>query len=246
MREYRADLHIHTLLSPCGDLRMSPGNIVTEALKKGIDIIGITDHNTTRHCRLTGRLAEENGIFVMMGAEVTTREEVHCLVFFENIDALGVFQSYLDLHLPEIGNVPEIFGDQVEIDEDENIIYTEQRLLTNATDISLEELADKVHALGGLFIPAHIDRIKNGLYGQLGLFPDGLRADALEVSRNNSRKAFAAIHSEINAYSLITNSDAHLPEHIGRAVTTYILERPAFAEMVMALNQTGGRRVIND
>jgi 3',5'-nucleoside bisphosphate phosphatase len=246
MREYRADLHIHTLLSPCGDLRMSPVNIISEAVKKGIDIIGITDHNTTRHCRLTGRIAAENGIFVMMGAEVTTREEVHCLVFFENTDKLDVFQSYLDRHLPEISNVPEIFGDQVEIDENENIVYTEQRLLTNATDISLEELEGKVHAIGGLFIPAHIDRIKNGLYGQLGLFPEGLKADALEVSRNNSRKAFAAIHGEIDAYSLITNSDAHLPEHIGRAVTGYILEKPAFTEMAMALKQTGGRRVIND
>jgi 3',5'-nucleoside bisphosphate phosphatase len=82
MKTFRADLHIHTVLSPCGDLDMSPGNIVSEAVNKGLDIIGITDHNTTRHCNLIKRMAEEKGIFVMQGAEITTKEEVHCLAFF--------------------------------------------------------------------------------------------------------------------------------------------------------------------
>jgi len=92
MNTYRADLHIHSLLSPCGDLEMSPANIVSEASKMGIDIIGITDHNTTRHCNLISRLAADKGIFVMQGAEITTREEVHCLVFFENTDTLDLLQ----------------------------------------------------------------------------------------------------------------------------------------------------------
>jgi len=91
MEFFRADLHIHTVLSPCGDLEMSPGNIVSEAAFKGLDIIGITDHNTTRHCDLIARLGSEKGIFVMQGAEVTTKEEVHCLAFFENTDTLKKF-----------------------------------------------------------------------------------------------------------------------------------------------------------
>jgi len=57
MKTYRADLHIHSVLSPCGDLDMSPVNIVEEASRKGLDIIGITDHNTTRHTGLVKRLA---------------------------------------------------------------------------------------------------------------------------------------------------------------------------------------------
>ncbi len=83
MKSFRADLHIHTTLSPCGDLEMHPVNIVSKAAIQGLDIIGITDHNSTRHCALISRLAAEKGIFVMQGAEVTTKEEVHCLVFFE-------------------------------------------------------------------------------------------------------------------------------------------------------------------
>lgn len=246
MKEYRADLHIHTVLSPCGDLTMSPVNIISEAVKKGIDIIGITDHNSTRHCKLIRKMAASKGIFTLMGAEVTTREEVHCLTFFENTDTLGVFQEFLDEHLPDIKNVPEIFGDQVEVDEREMIIYTEERLLTNATDVSLEQLEAFVHSLGGIFIPAHIDRVKNGIYGQLGLFPEGLKADALEVSRNNSRKAFSEKHSEIASYRLITNSDSHLPEHIGRALTSFYLEKISFEEILMAMNDREGRKIADD
>ena len=45
MNRFRADLHNHTLLSPCGDIEMTPAHIVEAALTKGYDIIGITDHN---------------------------------------------------------------------------------------------------------------------------------------------------------------------------------------------------------
>ncbi|HSN49606.1 MAG TPA: PHP domain-containing protein, partial [Bacteroidales bacterium] len=104
MKFLRADLHIHTVLSPCGDLDMSPVNIVSEAAIRGLDIIGITDHNTTRHCELIKKLASEKGIYVMQGAEITTKEEVHCLVFFENTDELIELQEFLDRNLPDILN----------------------------------------------------------------------------------------------------------------------------------------------
>ena len=45
---FKADLHIHTVLSPCGDLEMSPTAIVDRALSRGLDMIAISDHNTTR------------------------------------------------------------------------------------------------------------------------------------------------------------------------------------------------------
>ena len=102
MNTYRADLHIHTVLSPCGDLDISPTRIIEKAREKGLDIIGITDHNSTRHCSLIRELAQPAGIFVLMGAEVTTREEVHCLSFFENDDQLSEFQAYLEQHLPHV------------------------------------------------------------------------------------------------------------------------------------------------
>lgn len=243
MKFFRADLHIHTVLSPCGDLDMSPGKIVSEAAHKGLDIIGITDHNTTRHCHLITRLAAEKGIFVMQGAEVTTKEEVHCLTFFENTDALNTFQEYLDVNLPDIPNDPAIFGPQVQVDENEIIIYEEKKLLINAISKNIKEVEVFVHSLNGLFIPAHIDRKKNSVYSQLGFLPENMKADALEVSRASSPEQFSAGHAEINEFTLIRSSDAHYPEHIGTAFTEYYIEKASFSEIRMALKEANGRKV---
>jgi len=241
---FRADLHIHTVLSPCGDLEMSPGNIVSEAALKGLDIIGVTDHNTTLHCDLTARLGAEKGIFVMQGAEVTTKEEVHCLAFFENTDALKKFQEFLDASLPEVKNDPLIFGHQVQVDEDENVVYEETRLLTNAISRSIDETEEFIHSLNGLFIPAHINRSKNSIYSQLGFLPDNLRADALEVSRATTPAQFMKIHPETNDFTLIRNSDAHYPNDIGTIFTTFFINEPTFAEIRMALRGENGRKII--
>jgi predicted metal-dependent phosphoesterase TrpH len=93
MNVYKADLHIHTVLSPCGDLEMSPSNIIRQAKEQKLDIIGITDHNSTRHCKLTAELGERQGIFVLTGVEITTREEVHCLAFFEKPESIDIFRN---------------------------------------------------------------------------------------------------------------------------------------------------------
>jgi len=246
MQYFRADLHIHTVLSPCGDLEMSPGNIVSEAALRGIDIIGITDHNTTRHCDLVKRLAGEKGIFVMQGAEVTTKEEVHCLAFFENTDALNKFQEYLDLNLPEIKNDPSKFGYQVQVDENENVVYEEKKLLINAISKSIDEVESLVHSLKGLFIPAHINRTKNSIYSQLGFLPVNLKADALEISRATTPGQFLKVHPEIKGFTLLRGSDAHYPGDIGSSTTLFFIEEPSFQEIKMALKGEYGRKIITE
>lgn len=243
MRTYRADLHIHTLLSPCGDLSMSPANIISEALRRKLDIIGITDHNSTRQACLIGILGARNGLLVLRGAEVTTREEVHCLAFFESLHDLEVFQGYLDKNLPDIKNDPLIFGDQVVVNEEEDIIHTEEKLLINATEISIGELEAFVHERGGLFIPAHIDRLKNSVYSQLGFLPPDLNADALEISRRSTPEEFRRIHPEIKVYPLLTNSDAHYPEAVGAAFNLLEMEELSFGEIKMAVKGINGRRI---
>jgi PHP family Zn ribbon phosphoesterase len=244
MRFLRADLHIHTVLSPCGDLEMSPGNIVSEADLKGLDIIGITDHNTTRHCDLIKRMAAEKKIFVMQGAEVTTKEEVHCLAFFENTDALKKFQVFLDMNLPDIINDPEKFGYQLQVDEDENVVYEEKKLLINAISKSIEETEAFIHGLNGLFIPAHINRSKNSIYSQLGFLPENFKADALEVSKASSPGKFAKEHPEINVFPLLRSSDAHYIGDIGTSFTTFYINEPSFTEIRMALKGEYGRKII--
>jgi len=244
MNFYRADLHIHTVLSPCGDLEMSPVNIVSEAALKGLDIIGITDHNTTRHCGLITRLAAEKGIFVMQGAEVTTKEEVHCLAFFENTDTLNKFQEFLDANLGTVMNDPSIFGYQVQVDEKDNVIYEEKKLLINAISKSFEETEAFVHGLNGQFIPAHINRMKNSIYSQLGFLPENLKADALEISKTTTPELFRASHPEISRFALLRDSDAHYPEDIGTVFTEFFINEPSFSELRLAMKEVDGRKII--
>ncbi len=239
-----ADLHIHTLLSPCGDLEMSPRNIVKQASVKGLDIIGITDHNTTRHCRLITELGMEAGIFVLPGAEVNTQEEVHCLTFFESLETLDIFQRYLDEFLPAIENDPDEFGDQVQVDRDEMIIYEEKRSLFSAINKSIDEVEMKVHELGGLFIPAHIDRPRNSLFSQLGFLPEGLKADALEISRNTEPSNICLKYPELQPYTLIKSSDAHYIEDIGQKKIKLSLKKRSFDEIKKALHKQEGRGLI--
>lgn len=244
MKIFRADMHIHTVLSPCGDLDMSPVNIISEAARKGLDIIGITDHNSTRHCSLISRLAAEKGIFVMQGAEVNTKEEVHCLAFFENTDTLNLFQTYLDENLPGIINNPEVFGHQVQVDENEKIVYEEKKLLINAISKPMKEVEVCVHELGGIFIPAHLDRMKNSIYSQLGFLPDNLIADGVEISMATQVEKFIASHPEIRKYSVVRNSDAHYPNDIGKATTQFLISEPVFSEIKFALAGINGRKII--
>jgi len=244
MTTFRADLHIHTVLSPCGDLEMSPGNIVAKAAAMGLDIIGITDHNSTRHCSLVNQLAERKGLFVLRGAEVTTREEVHCLVFFETTEKLNLLQDLIDSTLPDIKNNPELFGYQVQVDENENIVYSEEKMLLNATGIAIDELEEFVHANGGLFIPAHIDRKKNSIYSQLGFMPQGLIADAIEISSKTNPEEYITAHPEIKGLTVVRNSDSHYLSGIGTAVTGFELETRTFTEIAMALRSERGRRIL--
>lgn len=243
MNKYRADLHIHTVLSPCGDLEMSPVKIIQKAREKGLDIIGITDHNTTRHCKLISKLAEPAGIYVLMGAEVTTREEVHCLTFFENDEKLSEFQLYLEAHLPPIPNDTTKFGYQVVVDEDEQIIDEIEFLLLSALDQSIEQVEQKVHSLGGIIIPAHIDRPSYSIISQLGFIPSGLLIDGIEISANckvASVMPFLAKHSD---KTILRNSDAHYEENIGKAFSVFEMEHRSFNEIKLALNGSEGRKV---
>ncbi len=242
MNRYRADLHVHTVLSPCGDLDMSPANIVEAATRKRVDILGITDHNSTRHGELIKRLAEKEGIFVLCGAEVTTREEIHCLAFFENNDILKEFQEYLEGLMGTVRNQPELFGYQVVVDEKERIIEEVDKLLISAIDASLEQVEEKVHSLGGIFIPAHIDRPSYSLLSQLGFVPPGLKADALEISGRTTRDEMLNRFPDLAGYTFIGSSDAHHPGQLGTRTTVFEMETRSFGEIRLALAGRLGRR----
>ncbi|HKL33439.1 MAG TPA: PHP domain-containing protein [Tangfeifania sp.] len=243
MQQFRADLHIHTLLSPCGDVEMTPRNIVHNAKARRLDIIGITDHNSTRNALLVKKLAQKEGIFVLTGAEITTREEVHCLAFFETEEQLSQFQQYIDENITKIPNDEEYFGYQPVIDEDENIVEMIPYYLPAALKQGITKVQQKIESLNGLFIPAHIDRSVNGILSQLGFIPPGLKCDALGLSKHGSKKDVEQQYVLQNKITLIRNSDAHYVEQIGEIYSLFNMKEISFSEIKMALNQQNKRFV---
>jgi len=214
----RADLHIHTVLSPCGDLEMTPLNIIKKARELSVGIIGITDHNSTLQCSEAKRIGEREGVFVMCGAEITTREEVHAVCFVE-YKKLTLLQDYLSIHLPHIPNKTDFFGYQLVVNEDEEIIHQEPYLLISAINQTLEQVETFIHSLGGIFIPAHLDKKQNSLLSQLGFLPPDLKADAVELSPMCNTEDFFNKNSFLKKQRIIYSSDAHYVEDIGRATT---------------------------
>ena len=234
---YRADLHIHTVLSPCGDLEMTPLQIIAKAKERGLHIIGITDHNSTRQCAEIKKVGAREGIFVLCGVEVTTREEVHCLTFFEEENALQEFQQFLDDNLPPIQNDVKKFGYQLIINEHEEILDEAPFLLITAINKSINEIETEVHRLKGIFIPAHIDKMQNSILSQLGFLPPDLTVDALELSKRANKEQFLEKNNYLRKYPFIQSSDAHLVEDIGCVYMELEMPEINFDEIKKALKQ---------
>ncbi len=170
-------------------------------------------------------LGHKNNLFVIGGCEINTQEEVHCLAYFRDLQLLNEFQQYLDEHLPDIKNDASLFGHQVAVDEFDNIIYEEEKLLIAALDVDLETVAEKVLSMGGVFIPAHIDKSKNSIFSQLGFMPFGLKYSALEVSWRTSVPKFIEKYPKLGNEKFIQSSDAHYLEDIGKVYTEFMMEK---------------------
>ncbi|MDD4776768.1 MAG: PHP domain-containing protein [Fermentimonas sp.] len=224
MSFFNADLHIHTCLSPCGDEDMSPRNIIRIAKERDMQIIAITDHNTTRNVRVCMELGMRKGVFVIPGCEVNTVEEVHCLCYFPDLQVLDKFQQFLDSRIADLINDPEKFGYQVAVDESDVIIYEEERSLFTGIMDGIDALAEEVHKLGGIFVPAHIDRPVNSLLSQLGFIPPDLKYDALEVSKRTLLSDFEKMHPELAGEFFLRNSDAHYTDDIAKAYNRFEME----------------------
>jgi PHP family Zn ribbon phosphoesterase len=243
---YRGDLHNHTFLSPCGDIEMTPRFIVSRAREKGYSIVGITDHNTTRQCPEIHALGQENGILVLCGAEITTREEVHCLAFVEDRERLDKLQEYLSKHLPPIPNVPEKFGYQLWVDRDENILGEEEYLLISAIDQSLEQVEAFIRSLDGIFVLAHVNKSRDSVISQLGFIPFDLKPDSLEISARCDFNQLLQTHKYLSKYRFIRSSDAHYQEDFLSSGCTFHIRELSFAEVAMALRGQEGRFISLD
>lgn len=241
LREYVADLHIHSVLSPCGDLEMSPSAIVCRAQQVSLSLIALTDHNRAENCPALHDAAAEVGLPVLYGLEVRTQEEVDVLCLFDRLSAALDWQEALYPALPAVANAPLLFGDQVVVDRYERILKVEPKLLINAVAISLQSVVHETVQRGGLVIAAHVDRPVNSLISQLGFPPSGCPLDAAEVSPFGREEEVRSLHSAWRQIPLVRFSDAHQLDQIGKQHTVFRVNCPTVKELRLALRGEKGR-----
>jgi PHP family Zn ribbon phosphoesterase len=206
--KYFVDLHIHSALSPCAADDMTPNNIVNMSMLKGLDFIAVTDHNSAKNCRAVSLCAAGKDILAVPGMEVETREEVHVLCLFPGLKQAAEMQQAVDEALPFRENREEYFGRQLLFDEQDRVVGKENKLLLSATELSLTEVVSLTRALGGVAIPAHINRSANSIISQLGFVPKNPEFKYLEITSRQKLKEYEKL-PDLQGYSFIVSSDAH-------------------------------------
>lgn len=240
MNTYRADLHLHTALSPCGEDDMTPQAIVRQARAMGLDIIAICDHNTSGNAAAVQAAAGDT-LTVIAGIEITTVEEVHVVGLFPDADMAGQASTEVLATLPQ--TTPEDtqrFGEQWFMDAHDHVLACETRMLATASTLDLSEAVALIKHCQGLAIAAHIDRRSFSVLSQLGFFPEDAHFDALELSAAAVR---ANRIDDFRQYGLplIASSDSHFPEDIGICQTIFNMHTPTFQEIQLALQEVENR-----
>jgi PHP family Zn ribbon phosphoesterase len=199
------DLHIHSCLSPCADLEMSPAAIVAKAKASGLDAIALTDHQSAKNCPAIAECARRSGIKCLFGLEVQTAEEVHTLALFDTPEQALAMTEWVYEAMPKRVNDPETFGDQPVVTWDEDIVEMEWRILAMGCRRTIPETSAKVRELGGIYIAAHIDRPNFSVVSGLGAVPEGC-FDAVEFSRTADGEKWLG---QAGPLAVVRSSDAH-------------------------------------
>lgn len=217
MRTVAYDLHLHSCLSPCGDMDMTPCNIAGMAHLSELGIVALTDHNAVDNCPAFFAACEEYGIVPIAGMELTTAEDIHLLCIFETLKSALAFGETVKGHRMKIKNRVEIFGEQPILNERDEKIGEDPYFLPAATDLDLGTAAELVKEFDGVCWPAHIDRDANGLLAVLGAFPPEPEFRIAEL--RDAENAHLA-----EGRTVVVCSDAHRLWEIGEAHGTMTLD----------------------
>lgn len=242
LRPIWADLHIHTVLSPCAEVEMIPPLIIEHAREMGLGLIAVTDHNSAENAEAVQRAARDSGITVLPGMEVQTREEAHVLCLFDTLEQVLAWQEVVYASLPPLANREEVFGAQFVVDETGDFIRMNERLLLVSSALSVEQVVSGVIERGGVCIAAHVDRPAYSLLANLGFIPSNLALSALELSRMVSPEEALARYPQLRGWPLITSGDAHRLSEM-RTNTLITLREPSIRELELAFHAEQGRKV---
>lgn len=232
MNKYYYDLHIHSCLSPCGDNDSTPNNIAGMGVLNGLNIMALTDHNTCLNCPAFFAAAKRNGIIPIAGMELTTAEDIHVVCLFEELENALKFSEYVSTRRIPIKNRIDIFGEQLICDENDEVIGHEDNLLSNATEITIDEAPSVVKEFDGICYPAHIDREANGILAVLGFFPPSPKFDCIEF--HDAEKAEKIIENHnLQDKRVIISSDAHYLWDIKEQKEYFLLEDEPYSSSLV-------------
>ena len=236
-----ADLHVHTVLSPCGEVEMIPPLIIRQARKVGLDIIAITDHNSAENVAAVMEAAKGSGITVLPGMEVQTQEEAHIICLFDTLQQVHHWQEIVYAHLPDQKNPDDVFGPQFVVGATGEFIRYNERLLLTSALLSVEQVVEEVNREGGICIASHVDRPSYSLLSVLGFIPPGIALAAVEISARTTLEEAYRRFPELVNYPIVVSGDAHrLDEIIAR--TIFEIEEPSIAELRLALDRRRERK----
>lgn len=216
---------------------MTPANIAGMCALAGLDVVALTDHNSSRNCAAFEQAARQYGLLAVPGMELCTREEVHVVCLFSTAERAMAFSDYVGERLPKMPNNPKVFGPQILMDSEDTVLGEETLLLAGAADIGLYEVPELMEKFGGLSFPAHIDRPSNSLLSQLGLWTPDLDFSLAEISRYCPPDLFKRRDlqdlrhiSACDAHDLTQIPDAHqymeVPEKTPEAVLNWLRNGP--------------------
>ena len=255
MYEVFADLHVHIGRSENGKpikitaaRSLNFANIAKEcAERKGINIVGIIDCASPyviediENFLKTGEAyeLEDGGIIykdkvcILLGSEVETSEKgrngnsgsAHNLCFFPHLSDIKEFSKEMSTHIKNI------------------------TLSTQRSNVSGYELIDIVERYNGILIPAHIFTPFKSYYGNCtdrleNIFKEKYdKIFAVELGLS-SDTYLADMISELETKTFVTNSDAHSLPKIAREYNKMLVEDISFKEIVKALKNEDGRKII--
>ena len=234
MGKYFYDLHIHSVLSPCGDDDMTPCNIVGMSKRLGLDVIAITDHNSTGNAEAVMKCGQAMGLTVVPGMELETREEVHVLMLFEDLSKANEFSDFVMEKLFKIKNDVSIYGKQQYMNEDDEEVGTEENLLVVSVDIGVYDVVALADKFGGVAIPAHIDKASHSVLAMLGDIDEYMGFKTLEVSCHATEEFIKSWQDK--GYRIIRDSDSHYLDSLNERVNNALeLDEPTAKCLVRTL-----------
>lgn len=231
------DLHMHSCLSPCGADDMTPNNLVNMAALAGLQVIAVSDHNTTRNVPAAMKVGQQAGVLVVPAMELTTKEDIHVLCLLPDPETAEDFRKYVYERLPQRKNRPKAFGHQYVMDENDEILEEETQILNFGSSIGIYETRALLEQFHGLAVPAHIDRPSYSLIGVMGNVDAEMGFRVYETTIDCDRQALMERYGFRGGF--LSNSDAHDLIAIRDAERTLDVETPTPQGVIEAVRRLG-------